>query len=60
MTAMAESFDAREFGDAAVRSVAAAVPEADLDALRVSFDLIRASTRHGETPSFQLPRHLHR
>ena len=45
MTAMADTFDAREFEDAAVRSVSTAVPDADLDALRASFDLIRASTR---------------
>ena len=42
---MAETFDAREFERAAVDAVAAAVPESDLDALRASFDLIRASTR---------------
>ncbi len=42
---MSETFDAREFERAAVDAVAAAVPAADLDALRASFDLIRASTR---------------
>jgi DNA-binding MarR family transcriptional regulator len=45
MTGMPEPFDAREFEGAAVRSVTEAVPNADLDALRASFDLIRASTR---------------
>jgi DNA-binding MarR family transcriptional regulator len=42
---MADAFDAREFERAAVDAVAAAVPDADLAALRASFDLIRASTR---------------
>ena len=42
---MAEKIDAREFERVAVDAVAAAVPDADLDALRASFDLIRASTR---------------
>ncbi len=42
---MAEAIDAREFERVAVDAVAAAVPDADLDALRASFDLIRASTR---------------
>jgi len=42
---MADTFDAREFERAAVDAVAAAVPDADLTALRASFDLIRASTR---------------
>ena len=42
---MAESLDAGEFERVAVDAVSAAVPEADLDALRASFDLIRASTR---------------
>jgi len=42
---MVESFDAREFERAAVDAVATAVPDADLAALRASFDLIRASTR---------------
>ncbi len=37
--------DARRFERVAVDAVAAAVPEADLDALRASFDLVRASTR---------------
>lgn len=41
---MADTFDSRRFEDAAVESVEAAVPGADLDALRASFDLIRAST----------------
>jgi len=45
MTRMTEPLDATEFERAAVDAVAAAVPEADLDALRSSFDLIRASTR---------------
>ena len=40
-----QPLDAREFERAAVDAVAAAVPGADLDALRASFDLIRASTR---------------
>lgn len=42
---MADTFDAREFERAAVDAVADAVPDADLTALRASFDLIRASTR---------------
>jgi len=42
---MAESLDAGEFERIAVDAVSTAVPDADLDALRVSFDLIRASTR---------------
>jgi DNA-binding MarR family transcriptional regulator len=42
---MPETFDARGFEAAAVESVLAAVPETDLDALRASFALIRASTR---------------
>ena len=42
---MAETFDAGAFETAAVEAVASAVPEADLDALRASFDLIRAATR---------------
>jgi DNA-binding MarR family transcriptional regulator len=42
---MTEQLDAREFERAAVDAVSEAVPEADLDALRASFDLIRASTR---------------
>lgn len=37
--------DAREFERAAVGAVRTAVPGADLDALRASLDLIRASTR---------------
>lgn len=37
--------DAREFERAAVDAVRGAVPGADLDALRASFDLVRASTR---------------
>ena len=45
MARMAESLDGAEFERVAVDAVAAAVPEADLDALRASFDLIRASTR---------------
>lgn len=40
-----QPLDAREFERAAVDAVADAVPGADLDALRASFDLIRASTR---------------
>jgi DNA-binding MarR family transcriptional regulator len=43
MAAMPEPQD--EFERIAVDAVAAAVPDADLDALRASFDLIRASTR---------------
>lgn len=42
---MPESLDAREFERVAVETVSDAVPEADVDALRASFDLIRASTR---------------
>lgn len=42
---MVESLNAGEFERVAVEAVSAAVPEADLDALRASFDLIRASTR---------------
>ena len=42
---MVDAFDARQFERAAVAAVAAAVPNADLIALRASFDLIRASTR---------------
>ncbi len=42
---MPETFDAGAFETAAVEAVAGAVPEADLDALRASFDLIRAATR---------------
>jgi DNA-binding MarR family transcriptional regulator len=45
MTAMSEALDASQFEHVAVRAVAAAVEGADLDALRASFDLIRASTR---------------
>jgi len=45
MAAMSEPFDASRFEQAAVRAVAGAVENADLDALRASFDLIRASTR---------------
>jgi DNA-binding MarR family transcriptional regulator len=37
--------DAREFERTAVAAVRGAVPGADLDALRASFDLVRASTR---------------
>lgn len=37
--------DAGEFERVAVDAVSTAVPDADLDALRASFDLIRASTR---------------
>jgi len=42
--AMADTFDAREFERAAVDAVAVSVPDADLTALRASFNLIRAST----------------
>ncbi len=42
---MTEALDAGEFERVAVGAVGAAVPDADLDALRASFDLIRASTR---------------
>jgi DNA-binding MarR family transcriptional regulator len=42
---MADTFDAREFERAAIDAVADSVPDADLTALRASFDLIRASTR---------------
>lgn len=44
MAAMADTFDSRRFETAAVESVATALPGADIDALRASFDLIRAST----------------
>jgi DNA-binding MarR family transcriptional regulator len=37
--------DARRFERVAVDAVGAAVPDADLDALRASFDLVRAATR---------------
>lgn len=39
------AWDGGGFERAAVDAVAAAAPDADLDALRASFDLIRASTR---------------
>jgi len=42
---MTEAIDARQFESAAVDAVSAALPQVDLDALRASFDLIRASTR---------------
>ena len=42
---MSESLDAHRFEQAAVDAVDDAVEGADLEALRVSFDLIRASTR---------------
>jgi DNA-binding MarR family transcriptional regulator len=42
---MAGTIDANQFERAAVSAVSAALPDADLDALRASFDLIRASTR---------------
>lgn len=42
---MPDTFDAQRFEDAAVESVSAAVPDADVDALRASFGLIRVSTR---------------
>lgn len=45
MTRMSERFDARQFEAAAVGSVASALPATDLDALRASFALVRASTR---------------
>lgn len=45
MTGMVESLDGEEFERVAVDAVGTAVPDADLDALRASFDLIRASTR---------------
>lgn len=42
---MSERLDADAFEAAAVEAVAGAVPDADLEALRASFDLIRAATR---------------
>lgn len=42
---MTEALDALQFESVAVGAVSAALPDADLDALRASFDLIRASTR---------------
>ncbi len=42
---MSGPLDADAFEAAAVETVAAAVPGADLEALRASFDLIRAATR---------------
>lgn len=42
---MVDSLEGGEFERTAVDAVAAAVPDADLDALRASFDLVRASTR---------------
>ena len=42
---MTAPLDAQRFERVAVDAVAAAVPDADLDALRASFDLVRASTR---------------
>ena len=41
---MSESRDAQAFEQAALAAVAGAAPETDPDALRASFDLIRAST----------------
>lgn len=54
---MAEAFDSREFERAAVAAVAAAVPGADLTALRASFDLIRASTRLVQRLESEVHRH---
>ena len=45
MANMAEPVGAQDFERIAVDTVSAAVPGADLDALRLSFDLIRVSTR---------------
>lgn len=42
---MSESLDARSFERVAVGAVQAALPETDLEALRASFELVRASTR---------------
>ena len=42
---MSDALDASEFEKAAIHAVADSVDGADLDALRVSFGLIRASTR---------------
>lgn len=42
---MVDALDAGEFERVAVDAVSAAVPDADLDALRASFGLVRASTR---------------
>ena len=42
---MAAHLDARQFEQAALDAVAGALPAADLDALRASFDLIRAANR---------------
>ncbi len=41
---MTSTFDAQRFEDAAVEAVTQAAPHADLDALRISFDLVRSST----------------
>lgn len=48
---------AAEFEQAAVDAVAAATPEVDLDALRASFDLIRASTRLTQRLESEVHRH---
>ena len=44
MAAMSEAMDAQSFERAALAAVSEAAPATDLDALRASFDLIRAST----------------
>ena len=46
-----------EFEQAAVDAVAAAAPDVDLDALRASFDLIRASTRLTQRLESEVHRH---
>ena len=42
---MVDHLDAEQFEEAALGAVGHSVPEADLDALRASFNLIRSSTR---------------
>ncbi len=54
---MADTFDAGEFERASVEAVATAVPDADLTALRASFNLIRASTRLVQRLESEVHRH---
>ncbi len=54
---MADPLDAHEFERSAVAAVAEAAPDADLDALRASFDLIRASTRLVQRLEAEVHRH---